>query len=189
MKARGVRLGSMLFAMMLFAAACGSDDGGGDGGDTGSTGVTGATGEPAVPLEDQSIVFGNFGAYTPDGLLEDFTAATGAEVTISEFSTNEDMIGKISAAGGTGYDVVMVTGNHMQTLVDAGYVAELDHAQIPNIANLYPEVTELAYDPGNVTRSRTRGAPPGSATAPTWSTRRPIAGTTCSTRRPISRAR
>ena len=150
MKARRVRLGSTLFAMMLFAAACGGDDGGADDGDAGATGSTGATGEPAVPLEDQSIVFGNFGAYTPDGLLEDFTAATGAEVTISEFSTNEDMIGKISAAGGTGYDVVMVTGNHMQTLIDAGYVAELDHAQLPNIANLYPEVTELAYDPGNV---------------------------------------
>lgn len=146
MKARWVRLGSILFAVMLFAAACGSDDGGGAGGETGATGDTG---EPAVPIEDQSIVFGNFGAYTPEGLLEDFTADTGAEVTISEFSTNEDMIGKISAAGGTGYDVVMVTGNYIQTLVNSGYVAELDHSQIPNLSNLYPEATQLAFDPGN----------------------------------------
>lgn len=138
---RFLRAFGLLFASALVASACGSDDGGGGG--------PSASPEPTVPIEDQAIVFGNFGAYTPDGLLEDFTAATGAEVTISEFSTNEDMIGKVSAAGGTGYDVVMVTGNYIQTLVDSGYVAELDHAQIPNLANLYPEATQLEFDPGN----------------------------------------
>ena len=42
MKARGVRLGSMLFAMALFAGAEVATS------DTGSTGVTGATGGPTV---------------------------------------------------------------------------------------------------------------------------------------------
>jgi len=131
----------LLFA--LVAAACGSDSGDDPGSD-------GSSSEPAVPLEDQELVFGNFGAYTPDGFLEDFAAETGVDVTISEFSTNEDMLGKLQAADGTGYDVVMVTGNYLQTLIDAGWVAELDHAQIPNLSNLYPEATELAFDPGNV---------------------------------------
>ena len=49
-----------------------------------------------------------------------------------------------------GFDVVMVTGNYIQTLVDNGWLAELDHSQLPNIANLYPEATQLAFDPGNV---------------------------------------
>jgi spermidine/putrescine transport system substrate-binding protein len=126
-----------LAVLALILAACGNDP---------------ATSpqEPAVPLEDQSIVFGNFGAYTPEGLLEDFTAATGAEVTISEFSNNEDLIGKLGAANGTGYDVVIVTGNHLQTLVDNAWVAKLDHTQLPNLENLYPEATQLAFDPGNV---------------------------------------
>jgi spermidine/putrescine transport system substrate-binding protein len=140
-RSRSLRASALLFALALVATACGSDDGGGGG--------PSASPEPTVPIEDQSIVFGNFGAYTPDGLLEDFTAATDPEVTISEFSTNEDMIGKVSAAGGTGYDVVMVTGNYIQTLRDSGYVAELDHSQIPNLANLYPEATQLEFDPGN----------------------------------------
>lgn len=56
--------------------------------------------DPAVPLEDQEIVFGNFGAYTPEGFFEDFTAQTGVEVTLSEFVNNEDMLGKVQAAGG-----------------------------------------------------------------------------------------
>ena len=60
------------------------------------------------------------------------------------------MLGKLQAADGTGYDVVMATGNYLQTLIDAGWAAELDHAQIPNLENLYPEATELAFDAGNV---------------------------------------
>lgn len=124
---------------MLVAAACGSEDPAPSGPD-----------DPAVPLEDQEIVFGNFGAYTPEGFLEDFTAQTGVEVTLSEFVNNEDMLGKVQAAGGAGFDVVMVTGNYIQTLVDNGWLAELDHSQLPNISNLYPEATELAFDPGNV---------------------------------------
>jgi spermidine/putrescine transport system substrate-binding protein len=121
-------------ALALVATACGSDGGG----------------ESDVPLEDQSIVFANFGAYTPPGFLEAFTAATGAEVTLTEFTNNEDMLGRLQAADGAGFDVVMVSGPYVQTLIDNGWVAELDHGQIPNLANLYPEATQLAFDPGNV---------------------------------------
>lgn len=138
-RSRVVRFLPFVLATLLVAAACGSDDPGPAGSD-----------DPAVPLEDQEIVFGNFGAYTPEGFLEDFTAQTGVEVTLSEFTNNEDMLGKVQAAGGAGFDVVMVTGNYIQTLVDNGWLAELDHSQLPNISNLYPEATELAFDPGNV---------------------------------------
>jgi spermidine/putrescine transport system substrate-binding protein len=30
-----------------------------------------------------------------------------------------------------------------------GWAAEIDQSQVPNLENLYPEATELAYDPGN----------------------------------------
>ena len=138
---RVARVSILLAAFSLVVAACGSDDGGGGGGGGGETGA---------PLEDQSIVFGNFGAYTPEGFLEAFTAETGVDVTLTEFSTNEDMLGRLQAADGTGFDVVMVTGNYIQTLVDSGWVAELDHSQLPNLENLYPEAAQLEFDPGNV---------------------------------------
>ena len=143
-RSRVVDRGVVVVGVALVAAACGSDSGeeGGAGGDPAPS--------RRCRSRTRSLVFGNFGAYTPKGFLEDFTAETGVEVTLSEFSTNEDMLGKLQAADGTGYDVVMVTGNYLQTLVDSGWVAELDHAQIPNLANLYPEATQLAFDPGNV---------------------------------------
>jgi spermidine/putrescine transport system substrate-binding protein len=141
-RSRVLVMASLLSVFTLVAAACGdsSDEGGADA----------TSAEPAVPLEDQKLVWGQFGAYTPKGFLEDFTAATGVEIEISKFVTNEDMLGKLQAGDGTGYDLVTVTGNYVQTLLDSGWVAPLDHAQIPNISNLYPEATQLAFDPGNV---------------------------------------
>jgi spermidine/putrescine transport system substrate-binding protein len=145
LRSRSLRSLVLFSALAIVAAACG-DDGGGGGGGGGGEEEEGS----GVPLQDQEIVFGNFGAYTPEGFLEAFTAETGVEVTLTEFSNNEDILGRLQAANGTGFDVVMITGNYLQTLVDSGWVAELDHAQLPNIENLYPEATELEFDLGNV---------------------------------------
>ena len=73
-------------------------------------------------------------------------------------------MGKLTAANGTGFDLVFVSGPFVQALQGLGYAAELDHSQIPNLANLDPEATQLAFDPGNTTRCPTRGARRASAT-------------------------
>lgn len=137
-RSRVLRLLGLFFALALISAACGGDE------DSGSDGSS------DVPIEDQSIVFANFGAYTPPGMLEAYTEATGAEVTLTEFTNNEDMLGRLQASDGSGFDVVMVSGPYVQTLVANGWATELDHGQIPNLENLYPEATQLAYDVGNV---------------------------------------
>jgi spermidine/putrescine transport system substrate-binding protein len=46
--------------------------------------------------------------------------------------------------------VAFLSGQFAQALGEAGFLAQIDHAQIPNLANLYPEASQLAYDPGNV---------------------------------------
>jgi spermidine/putrescine transport system substrate-binding protein len=127
---------SLLAAAMLVFAACG-DDGGG------------TAPEQSVPLEDQTLVISNWDAYTPEGLVEAFEAETGVEVEFVNHTTNEDILGKIQAGNGTGFDVVFMSGPFVQTLVKNGWAAELDHDQIPNLSNLYPQASQLAYDPGN----------------------------------------
>ncbi|MEX1263180.1 MAG: spermidine/putrescine ABC transporter substrate-binding protein [Actinomycetota bacterium] len=132
---------TVLGALAVVAAACSDGDGE-------SAAPTSAA--PAVPLEEQEIVVSNWAAYTPEGLVEDFEAETGVEVTLLEdHVNNEDIIGKLQASGGTGRDVVFFSGQYVQTLLDNGWLAELDHSQIPNLENLYPEANDLAYDPGN----------------------------------------
>ncbi len=133
-----VRTVAILAVLGLVLAGCG---GGEDGG--------GETGGAGVPLEDQTLTISNWDAYTPEGLIEAFEEETGVDVTLTLHTTNEDIVGKIQASGGEGLDIAFVSGNYLQTLIDQGLVAEIDHEQIPNLANLYPEANELGYDPGN----------------------------------------
>ena len=58
-------------------------------------------------------------------------------------------MGKLTAANGTGFDLVFVSGPFVQDGPGLGHAAEIDPSLIPNLSNLDPEASELAYDPGN----------------------------------------
>ena len=64
-------------------------------------------------------------------------------------ATNEEIMGKLVASGGKGYDVVFVSSPFAEVLNKLGLAETIDHAKVPNLANLYPEAATLAYDPGN----------------------------------------
>lgn len=97
----------------------------------------------------EKIVISNWDGYMPADLLENFTAATGIEAVLALHATNEEIMGKVTAGGGKGFDVIFVSSPFAEALAKLGLSAELDLAQIPNLANLYPEASKLGYDPGN----------------------------------------
>jgi spermidine/putrescine transport system substrate-binding protein len=85
----------------------------------------------------------------PPDLLANFTKETGIAAELSVHATNEEIMGKVVAGKGRGYDVLFVSSPFAEALKALGLAAPLDHAKIPNLANLYPEATTLAHDPGN----------------------------------------
>lgn len=95
------------------------------------------------------IVISNWDGYMPEDLLANFTAATGIEAELSVHATNEEIMGKVIAGGGQGYDVLFVSSPFAEALHKLGLVANIDHSQVPNMANLYPEAMTLPHDPGN----------------------------------------
>lgn len=103
----------------------------------------------ALPAAAEKIVISNWDGYMPPDLLENFTAATGIEAELSVHGTNEEIMGKVVAGGGKGYDVLFVSSPFAEALNNLGLVAALDHGKIPNVANLYDEASALAHDPGN----------------------------------------
>lgn len=103
----------------------------------------------AVPAAADPIVISNWDGYMPEDLLERFTAATGIEAELALHATNEEIMGKLTAAGGRGYDVVFVSSPFAEALNNLGLAATIDPSMIPNMQNLYPEAMELEYDPGN----------------------------------------
>ena len=97
----------------------------------------------------EKLVISNWDAYMPPDLLERFQAATGIEAEVAVHATNEEIMGKVTASGGKGYDVLFVSSPFAEALHQLGLTAPIDHAQVPNLKNLYPEAQQLAHDPGN----------------------------------------
>ena len=103
----------------------------------------------ASPAHAGKIVISNWDGYMPGDLLENFTKATGHEAELALHGTNEEIMGKITASGGKGYDVIFVSSPFVEALGALGLASTLDHDMIPNLKNLYPEAAKLSYDMGN----------------------------------------
>ena len=124
---------------MVLAACGGSDD----------EPTAAATLDPEADLSQQSLVVSNWAGYMPEDLPKRFTKEFGADVEVAEHATNEEIVAKLTAGGDSGIDVAFVSGQFAQALAEQDLLEPIDETLIPNIENLYPEATELAYDPGN----------------------------------------
>ena len=162
-RGRALAAALALVALVLALAACGGgDDDGGEAASPAETAPaeTAATGEESAPAGETEeaaettqlggkLVISNWDAYMPEDLIPRFEEETGIDVELTNHTTNEDIMGKIEAANGGGFDLVFVSGPFAEALAKRGWAAELDHSKIPNLANLAPEASELEYDPGN----------------------------------------
>jgi spermidine/putrescine transport system substrate-binding protein len=98
----------------------------------------------------EKIVISNWDGYMPKDLPEKFKAETGIDVEVAVHATNEEIMGKVVASKGQGYDLIFVSGQFAEALNKLGIAGKIDHAKVPNLANLYPQANELKHDPGNV---------------------------------------
>ncbi len=97
----------------------------------------------------EKLVIATWDAYTPKDMVEKFKAATGIDLELSLHATNEEIMGKVTASGGAGYDIIFVSSPFAEALHKLDMLVPIDHAKIPNFANLYPEANQLKHDPGN----------------------------------------
>ena len=104
---------------------------------------------PAAAMAEK-LVISNWDGYMPKDMAEKFKAATGIDLEIAVHATNEEIMGKVTASGGEGFDVLFVSSPFAEALNNLGLVQPIDHSKVPNLANLYPEATQLKHDPGNV---------------------------------------
>lgn len=103
----------------------------------------------AAPAYAEKLVISNWDGYMPKDMAEKFKAATGIDLEVSVHATNEEIMGKVTASGGEGFDVLFVSSPFAEALNNLGLLTPIDHAKVPNLANLYTEATQLKHDPGN----------------------------------------
>jgi spermidine/putrescine transport system substrate-binding protein len=97
----------------------------------------------------EKLVISNWDGYMPKDMAEKFKAETGIDLEVAVHATNEEIMGKVTASGGEGFDVLFVSSPFAEALNKLQLLSPIDHGKIPNMANLYPEAGQLKHDPGN----------------------------------------
>jgi spermidine/putrescine transport system substrate-binding protein len=64
------------------------------------------------------------------------------------YSDNEEMLAKL-AAGASGYDLIVPTGNAVEALLRSRQLRPLDKTRLKNLGNIKPEFLNAFFDPGN----------------------------------------
>jgi spermidine/putrescine transport system substrate-binding protein len=96
--------------------------------------------------EEPKLNFYNWDTYIGETTLADFKGASGIDVNMSLFATNDELFAKLRA-GNAGYDVIVPSNEFVERMVEANMVQPLDHSLIPNMANLLPEFKDVKFDP------------------------------------------
>ncbi|MBM3519196.1 MAG: extracellular solute-binding protein, partial [Alphaproteobacteria bacterium] len=103
--------------------------------------ITGATAAFA-----EKLVISNWDGYMPKDMAEKFKAATGIDLEVAVHATNEEIMGKVTASGGAGFDVLFVSSPFAEALNKLDLIQNIDHSKLSNYGNLYPEASQLTYD-------------------------------------------
>jgi len=112
--------------------------------------AVGLAGAPAAAQKERVVNVYNWSDYIGPTVIDDFTKATGIKVRYDIFDSNDTLEAKL-LAGKSGYDVVVPTGYFLERQIKAGIFRKLDKAKLPNLVNLWPEISQrlATYDPGN----------------------------------------
>jgi spermidine/putrescine transport system substrate-binding protein len=95
-----------------------------------------------------TITVYNWGEYIDPELLDRFTEETGIQVIYETFDSNEAMLTKVQQ-GGSAYDVAVPSEYMVEIMKENGLLIPLDHAKLPNLANIDPYFLDMPFDPGN----------------------------------------
>ena len=100
--------------------------------------------------EDRVVNVFNWSDYIDASIIDDFTKETGIKVVYDTFDSNEILETKL-LAGGSGYDVVVPSGNFLARQIQAGVFQKLDKSKLPNLSNMWDMIQQRTamYDPGN----------------------------------------
>jgi spermidine/putrescine transport system substrate-binding protein len=90
----------------------------------------------------------NWNNYISEETVRRFEAHCRCELKQDYYSDNEEMLAKLEA-GAVGYDLLVPTGNAVESLIRRQALSPLDTSKLPNLKNLKPEFLDAWFDPGN----------------------------------------
>ncbi len=92
----------------------------------------------------------NWTDYTSPDLIKKFESETGIKVTLDTFDTNETLLAKLKAGGGSGYDIVVPSHNFVPILIQEGLLMAINASKLRGYENITDAFKSPPWDPGNV---------------------------------------
>jgi len=94
----------------------------------------------------RSVNILNWSSYIPNEVILEFEKETGIDVNYGTYSSNEELLAKISVAKEGTYDLVFPSDYMVEIMISRGLIQKLDKDKIENIGNINPNFLGLDYD-------------------------------------------
>ncbi|NJO40391.1 MAG: spermidine/putrescine ABC transporter substrate-binding protein [Cyanobacteria bacterium CRU_2_1] len=101
------------------------------------------------PTDAKTLYVYTWANYTDDELLQSFEEATGIKAIVDLFDSNETMLAKLEAGGGSQYSIVYPSDYAVVDMIDKGLLATLDPSRIQGVDNLLQKWANPTYDANN----------------------------------------
>lgn len=105
--------------------------------------------EPIQQGAANELYIYTWAGYTDDDLLRNFTANTGIRVIADVFDSNESMLARVQAGGGSAYSVIYPSDYMVRQMMELQLLAELDPDRLTGLDNFLPLFQNPSYDPEN----------------------------------------
>ena len=96
-----------------------------------------------------SLYIYTWSQYTNQDLLTRFTSQTGIKVVADVFDSNETMLAKLQAGGGSTYSVIYPSDYMVRRMIELKLLQELDSTRLNGLEQLLPIFQNPEYDPNN----------------------------------------
>jgi spermidine/putrescine transport system substrate-binding protein len=102
------------------------------------------------PLGENSINVFAWGDILEPSVITQFEKETGVTVRVNYYASNEELIVKIKATGGEGYDLIIPSDYSVEILAKDNLLKKIDHSKLNFWNELNPMLLNHSFDPGNV---------------------------------------
>lgn len=91
----------------------------------------------------------NWSSYIPSEVILDFEKETGIDVNYGTYSSNEELLAKISVAKEGTYDLIFPSDYMVEIMINREMVEKIDKSRLNNIGNLNSNYMGMLYDINN----------------------------------------
>ena len=91
----------------------------------------------------------NWSSYIPSEVISNFEKETGIKVNYMTYSSNEELLAKVSMAKLGTYDLIFPSDYMVEIMISRDLIEKIDKSRLKNVDNLDSEYMDMSYDPGN----------------------------------------